>query len=178
MDFYGAMRAEVLTITPGPEYDMPYYAMDWDESEEHIFFICDLLPSDDAGRNNAYLQKYCYEPLEEIHEKYSDIPGLKPSPFHWVRAIHSPYIVTGNIDKGSPENVQLIYDCAVDYLRAWLGLYHQAKPHAPDSMHMRMVNARRKNIRTLYGENDPGGNVIQKFLGQALAEVASAIIEP
>ncbi len=178
MDFYGAMRAEVLTITPGPEYDMPYYIMDWDESEEHIFFICDLMPSDDAGRNNAYLQKYGFEPLEEMYEKYSAIPGLNPSAFHWVRAIHSPYIITGNIDKRSKENVQLIYDCAVEYLRAWLEIYRGAKPHDPNSMHMKLVKARRRNIRTLYGENDPGGAVIQKFLGAELAEVASTIIEP
>ena len=39
MNFYSTMRADVIVITPGPEYDIPYYVIDWDESEDHIFFI-------------------------------------------------------------------------------------------------------------------------------------------
>lgn len=37
MNFYGSMVAEVMVITPRPEYDIPYYIMDWDESDEHVF---------------------------------------------------------------------------------------------------------------------------------------------
>ena len=43
MNFFGLMTANVLSIRPAPAYDIPSYIMDWDESEDHIFFICDLL---------------------------------------------------------------------------------------------------------------------------------------
>jgi NAD-dependent dihydropyrimidine dehydrogenase PreA subunit len=78
MNFYGTMVADVVIVTPGPEYDMPYYVMDWDESDEHIFFICDLMPGDDVGRNQEQLQKYYYEPLEDCYHEYAALRFILP----------------------------------------------------------------------------------------------------
>jgi NAD-dependent dihydropyrimidine dehydrogenase PreA subunit len=178
MNFYGSMTADVIIITPGPAYDMPYYVIDWDESEDHIFFICDLMPGDDPGRNQRYLTEYLYDPLEELYMNYCMIPGLKSSVFHWVRAIHSPYIITGTIEKSSRENVDLLFNCAVDYLKVWLELWKKAKPQDPSSAYMRLVHERRKNIRALYKENDPGVGSLNKFLGDKMAGISLAIIEP
>lgn len=178
MNFYGSMTADVIIITPGPEYDLPYYVIDWDESEDHIFFICDLLPGDDPGRNQRYLTEYLYEPLEELYMNYCMIPGLKNSVFHWVRAVHSPYLITGTIEKSSRENVDLLFNCAVDYLKAWLELWKKATPQDAGSANMQLVHERRKNIRALYKENDPGVGSLNKFLGDKLAAISLAIIEP
>lgn len=178
MNFYGSMTADVLIITPGHEYDIPYYVIDWDESEDHIFFICDLMPSDDPGRNQKQLTEYLYEPLEELYVNYSMIPGLKKSIFHWVRAVHSPYILTGTIEKSSRENVDQLFKCAVDYLKAWLEIWKKAKPQNPNSAEMKLIHERRQNIRTLYRENDPGVGSLNKFLGDKMAGISLAIIEP
>jgi len=62
INFHGLMTASIITVAPGPEYDIPYYGIDWDESEEYIFFYCDLLPTDDPVRNSDYLQNYLYTP--------------------------------------------------------------------------------------------------------------------
>lgn len=178
MNFYGSMRADVMIITPAPEYDIPYYVIDWDESEEHIFFICDLMPSDDPGRNADYLQHYLYEPLEELYQEYSTIPGLNPSVFHWVRAVHSPYIITGTVAKSPARNVDRLFSCAVDYLKVWKDLYRQASPQDTTTQRMRFVHERRKTIRALYKENDPGVGALNKFLGDELADISLTIIEP
>lgn len=178
MNFYGTMTADVLIITPGPEYDLPYFVMDWDESEEHIFFICDLMPSDDPGRNLRYLTEYLYEPLEDLYMNYSMIPGLKPSVFHWVRAIHSPYIITGTVEKEPRSNIDQLFSCATDYLKAWITLWQKAQPRDPASPEMRLIHERRKNIRALYKENDPGVGSLNKFLGDELAAISLSIIEP
>lgn len=177
MNFYGTMVADVLIATPAPEYDIPYYVMDWDESDEHIFFICDLLPSDDVGRNMEHLQKYYYDQLEDLYQTYSGVPGMKPSVFHWVRAIHSPYIITGTVEK-TGNNVDMIYQCAVDYFNAWLKIYQDARPQDPASDAMKMIHERRKMMRALYKENDPGLGSLNKFLGDKMADVALSIIEP
>jgi NAD-dependent dihydropyrimidine dehydrogenase PreA subunit len=177
MNFYGTMVADVVSITPGPAYDMPYYILDWDESDEHIFFICDLMPSSDAVYNLDQLQKYFYEPLEDLYNEYREIPGMKPSVFHWVRAIHSPYIITGTVEK-TGNNIDMIYQCAVDYFNAWLKIYNEAKPQDPASEYMKRVHQRRKNIRELYRENDPGVGTLNKFLGDEMADASLAIIEP
>ncbi|MEI6128425.1 MAG: 4Fe-4S binding protein, partial [Pseudomonadota bacterium] len=178
MNFYGSMTADVLIITPGHEYDIPYYVIDWDESDDHIFFICDLMPSDDPGRSQHYLSDYLYGPLEELYMNYSMIPGLKNSVFHWVRAVHSPYIITGTIEKSSRENVDLLFACAVDYLKAWLEIWKKAKPGDPNSAGMKLIHERRQNIRALYQENDPGVGSLNKFLGDKMAAISLAIIEP
>ena len=67
---------------------------------------------------------------------------------------------------------------AVDYLKAWLTIRQEAKLHDLKSMHMTMVNARRKNVHTLMKENDPGGKALRKFLGEELTEAALSIVEP
>jgi len=177
MNFYGDMVADVVSITPGPEYDIPYYIMDWDESEGHIFFICDLLPSVDVGHNLEQLQNYFYEPLDDIYNDYLEVPGMKPSVFHWVRAIHSPYLITGTVEK-TGKNVDMIYQCAVDYFNSWLKIYREAEPKDPASDYMMQVHERQKNIRTLYREYDPGVGTLNKFLGDEMAEASLAIIEP
>jgi len=177
-NFFGQMRADVMVITPGPEYDFPFYVMDWDESEDHIFFICDLFPGDDPGRNGGYLEKYLYSRLEDLYQTYCMIPGLKNSVFHWVRAIQSPYIITGTVEKHPAGNVAHIFNCAVDYLKTWLTIYKEAQPRDPHSDYMKLIHERRKVIRNYYIENDPGGGAINKFLGEERARKAMAIIVP
>jgi len=178
VNFLGAMRTDVMVITPGPEYDIPYYIMDWCESEDHIFYICDLMPSDDPGRNMDYLEHYLYEPLEDLYLEYNDIPGLSSSVFHWVRAIHSPYLLVGSVGKEPKENVDRLFACAVDYLKAWLNLYQKAQPQDIHSPRMQAIQERRRSIRTLYTENDPGAGALDKFLGKDLAHLQLTIIEP
>lgn len=177
MNFYGTMVADVVVVTPAADYDIPYYIMDWDESDEHIFFICDLMPGDDVGRNQEQLQKYYYEPLEDLYHEFATMPGMRPSVFHWVRSIHSPYIITGTVEK-TPESVAGIFKCAVDYFNAWLNLYKAAQPRDPQSPEMRLINERRRQIRAVYKENDPGVGSLNKFLGDVLADTALSIIEP
>jgi NAD-dependent dihydropyrimidine dehydrogenase PreA subunit len=177
MNFYGTMVADVIVVTPAAEYDIPYYIMDWDESDEHIFFICDLMSGDDVGRNQEQLQKYYYEPLEDLYQEFSAMPGMRSSVFHWVRALHSPYIITGTVEK-TPENVAGIFKCAVDYFNAWLNIYKAAQPRDPQSPEMRLINQRRRQIRAVYKENDPGVGSLNKFLGDKMADIALSIIEP
>jgi hypothetical protein len=161
------MVAEVVCITPAAEYDLPYYMMDWDESKDHIFFFCDVVPSDDIILNSDHLEEYFYKPLEDLYLEYSfNINGLTKSPFHWVRAIHSPYTITGTIDKKDQKSLDLIFDCAEKYLRAWIKLWQNAARLDPSSEIYKRINQRRKVISKLYHENDPGGGAIAKFLGE------------
>ncbi len=177
-NFFGKMTADVLGISPSPEYDIPYFIVDWDESEDHIFFLCDLTPSDDPGRNLEYLATYLYNPLDDLYQKYCEIPGLKNSVFHSVRAIHSPYIITGTIEKNPRENVAMLFNCAVDYLKAWIKIHKEAKPKDPHSDYMKIVHARRKTVSELYHENDPGGGPMKKFLGEVRAKKVLTMLLP
>jgi hypothetical protein len=105
------------------------------------------------------------------------LPGLKNSVFHWVRAIHSPYIITGSIEKNKA-NIEMLASCARDYLKAWIEIWKKAEPQDPNSPYMKLVHERRKNIRALYKENDPGAGSLNKYLGPELGATAISIIEP
>jgi hypothetical protein len=66
----------------------------------------------------------------------------------------------------------------VDYFNSWLTIYKEAKPRDPASDAMKLIHERRKMMRAIYKENDPGVGALDKFLGSEMAEVALSIIEP
>jgi len=176
--FFGQMCVDVFGLVPAPEYDLPIFTFDWSESEDSIFYICDFYPTDDPGRNQDYLESYLYGPLEELYQEHSTIPGLRPIPLYWVRSLNSPYMITGNIDKMPRENIGRLYNCTLDYLRAWLGLWKDAKPYDSRSRHMQLVAERRAVLRSLYIENDPGIGSINKFIGEEKGERVLKLVIP
>jgi ferredoxin len=164
--FFGQMCVDVFGLVPAPEYDLPIFMFDWSESSDSIFYICDFYPTDDPGRNQGYLARYLYEPLDELYQLSSTIPGLRPVPLHWVRSLNSPYMITGTIEKHPRENIGRLFNSTIDYLRAWIGLWKKAQPCDMQSRHMQLVGERRRVLRDLYFENDPGIGTINKFIGE------------
>jgi hypothetical protein len=157
---------------------MPYYGIDWDESVDHIFFYCDLLPTDDVVRNPGYLKNYLYEPLEEYYQTYCETPGLKNSAFHWARAMFSPYVLTGTIDKADTKALSMLYGLTRDYLRAWIKVWKNAVPRDPESPYLRLVHEKQEQISALLHTNDPGGPPLCKVLGKETAETILDIVLP
>jgi hypothetical protein len=178
INFHGLMTASIITVAPGPEYDIPYYGIDWDESDQHIFFYCDLLPTDDPLRNADYLQNYLYTPLEEHYQTYYNMPGLKNNVYHWARAMFSPYVLTGTIDKSNHKAMDMLYNCTADYLRAWIKLWKSATPLDPNSDYMKLVQARRKKISQILHANDPAGPPMVKLFGKETTQLALEIVLP
>ena len=176
--FFGQMSVDVFGLVPAPEYDLPIFMFDWSESDDSIFYICDFYPTDDPGRNQNYLARYLHEPLDELYQSCSTIPGLRPIALHWVRALNSPYMITGNIEKQPRENIGRLFNSTVDYLRAWIGLWKKAKPCDMQSRHMQLVTERRRVLRALYLENDPGIGSINKFIGEEKGERVLKLIIP
>jgi len=178
INFYGMLQATIITVAPGKAYDIPCFSIDWDESADHIFFYCDLLPTDDPVRNPEYLQRYLYEPLEDLYQRYCNMPGLKSNAYHWARAFFSPYVLTGTIDKSNSRALGQLYSCAADYLRAWIGLWKSAAPREPDSEQMRLVQARRHQIGRIIHAYDPGGPPMVKLVGRETADIIMDIVLP
>ncbi|MEI6127331.1 MAG: 4Fe-4S binding protein [Pseudomonadota bacterium] len=176
--FFDQMCVEVFGVVPDRNYDLPIFMFDWSESADSVFFVCDFYPTDDPGRNQPYLEKYLYAPLEEIYERHSSIPGLKTCPLHWVRAINSPYMLFGTVEKQPRENIGRLLNCAVDYLNAWIGLWKEAVPLDADSSYMKLVHERRNVLRRLYLENDPGIGSVNKFIGEEKGKRILELIVP
>jgi ferredoxin len=176
-NFYGLTCTQIMCLTPSDCYDFPTYVMDWTEAEESIYFLCDLLPGDDLGRNRDYLASM-YDNLDDIHHNFSNIKGLMPNEFYWCRALVSPYHINGYIDKSSKRNVEKIFNCAIDYFKIWINIWKDAKPQDPKSDYMKLVQARRRTIRELFQENDPGEGTLSKFMGEEMAHIMMEITMP
>ena len=176
-NFYGLTCTQIMCLTPSDCYDFPTYVMDWTEAEESIYFLCDLLPGDDLGRNRDYLASM-YDNLDDIHHNFSNIKGLVPNEFYWCRALVSPYHINGYIDKSSKRNVEKIFNCAIDYFKIWINIWKDAKPQDPKSDYMKLVQARRRTIRELFQENDPGEGTLSKFMGEEMAHIMMEITMP
>ncbi len=177
-NFCGMLSAQVVCLTPADNYDIPTFCVDWTEGEEAIFFLCDFFPGDDPGRNMEYLEKYYYTPLDEVYQKYVGVHGLEANPFHWMRAIGSPYVLTGNIDKSRPGDMEMMFDCAIDYFKAWLKIWREATPKDPQSDDMKLVAERRKTARFLSCENDPAGGALDKFMDSEKAHAMMKLAMP
>lgn len=176
--FFDQMCIEVCGIVPGREYDLPIFMFDWSESADSLFYICDLYPTDDPGRNADYLERYLHDPLEESYQEIATLPGFRPAPLYWVRAICSPYMVTGTFDKLPRENLGRLVNTTLHYLQAWIGLWRRAQPQDPDAPHMRLVRLRRQRLNQLYRENDPGIGSLNKFLGEKRGQRILEMILP
>ncbi len=66
----------------------------------------------------------------------------------------------------------------MDYLKVWVEIYKKATPLDRESDYMKLVNARKKNIRNNYLLFDPGGGALEKFLGEKRAKKALNVIAP
>jgi len=110
--FFDQLCTEVFGVVPDRGYDLPIFMFDWSETADSIFFVCDFYPTDDPGRNQAYLHDYLHGPLDEIYERHSSIPGLKQPPLYWVRALNSPYMIFGTVEKGGPPRPAVAGDAA------------------------------------------------------------------
>lgn len=176
--FYGLSCSKTMCLTPSEEYDFPSFVMDWVEAEDAIFFLCDFLPADDPGRNRDYLTKYLYTPLEDLYPKYSAIPGIEPINLYWVRALASPYIIVGNVEKTPRKNIDKIFNCAISYFNAWIEIWRDAKPQDPHSEYMKLVNERKKMARRIYIENDPAAGILNKFLNEEKAHTIMKLVMP
>jgi ferredoxin len=176
-NFYGLTCTQIMCLTPSDSYDFPTYVMDWTEAEESIYFLCDLLPGDDPGRNRDYLANL-YDNLDDLYHKYSNIKGLAPNEFHWCRALVSPYHINGYIDKSSTKSVEKTFNCAIDYFKTWINIWKDAKLQDPKSGYMKLVKTRRKTIRELFQENDPGEGTLSKFMGEEMAHIMMEITMP
>jgi len=87
-------------------------------------------------------------------------------------------MISGNVDKDRSGNVDMIFECTIQYFKAWIEIWREAKPLDPHSAYMKLVHERRKVIRDTYLENDPAAGILNKFLGDDTAHTILKLIMP
>ena len=117
------------------------------------------------------MEKYL-EPLENIFYKGIEYyphqgPGRNPN---WFRALLSPYAIAADIFPGTKEDQDHILELMTGYLNVYYALWEKDEPQNPE--YMKPLIARREALRKNLREKDPGGFMMEKAVGQELAELS------
>jgi len=158
-------------IWPDDAHALPIYSAFWAESAKGSFFLLDFYPIADCICDIPYMEKYL-EPLENIFYKGIEYyphqgPGRNPN---WFRALLSPYAIAADIFPGTKEDQDHILELMTGYLNVYYALWEKDEPQNPE--YMKPLIARREALRKNLREKDPGGFMMEKAVGQELAELS------
>lgn len=169
--FRDKLMTYMSIIWPDNEHALPIFSSFWAESAKGGFFLLDFYPTADCICDIPYLEKYL-EPLEDIFYKGikyfpPEGPGRNPN---WYRALVSPYSLTGDYSPSTKERQEQILELTTDYLNVYHTLWEKDEPRDPE--YMKALINRREAIRVNFREKDPGGIMIEKAVGEELAELS------
>ncbi len=158
-------------IWPDDKHALPIYSAFWAERAEGSFFLVDYYPTADCICNIPYMEHYL-EPLEDIFDtgiKYypNQGPGRNPN---WYRTMGSPYALAADILPSNKTDQDRILELMTGYLNTYYSLWEKDEPRDPE--YMKPLIARRDAIRMNLREKDPGGAMMQKSVGDNIAELS------
>jgi len=158
-------------IWPADTHALPIYSAFWAESAKGSFFLLDYYPIADCICDIPYMEKYL-EPLEDIFNKgieyYPDQgPGRNPN---WYRALLSPYAIAADIFPGTKKDQNRILELMTGYLNVYHSLWEKDEPRDPE--YMKPLIARREAMRKNLRDKDPGGFMMEKAVGEKVAELS------
>ena len=165
------MQVSTCGIHPAYEYDIPRFALEWLERQEHTMFIVDLHPVKDIILYPDYVEKYL-APLHPIFNKSLEIPGTKtdltaPSPRQYPMADqYSRYAIHGEY---VPEQTEQAWDLALKFLDVWLEDWKKGEP-LKDSEEKKLNERRFEAMSELYRTLDPGARFWIRLGGEKLAK--------
>jgi hypothetical protein len=166
-------REKLMTYTcsiwPEDKYALPIYSSFWAESQKGSYFLLDLYPLADCICDLDYLEQYLM-PLEEAYEKgLQDFSKKVVRDPHWFKALVSPFYITADFSPSTKESQGRVIETKVDYLEQYLQLWKNEEPGDPE--YMKPLVARKEAIRKCLKENDPGGFMLEKAVGQEMADL-------
>ncbi len=167
--FRDKLDCYTLSIWPDDRHALPIYSAFWAESVKASYFLVDFYPTSDCVLDLPYLEKYL-DPLEDIFDRnYTEFPVKSQREFSWFKTFSSPFLVTADIIKGTEETQGNILRFITDYLKVYLDLYEADETESDE--YMAPIVKRKKAIRKILFERDPGGFMVEKALGKELAHI-------
>ena len=164
-------KYSLMNMTATDDYDLPVYAIEFDQSAKRIGTTIDLMPLVDVAVHPEYIEKYL-APLAGLWRKYRAIPGFSSegrclvqrryAAWPWARESLSPYTLDGRLD--DQEHGYTAIEAAVEYAKIWFDLLEKAEP-VRDQAYKQEMLTRKKTLQKLYRDRDPGGEVMKKLFG-------------
>jgi len=141
----------VCTIIPKNNISIPIYVSRWEEHQDTITLLVDLMPTVDMIVDEAYRVKYL-EPLNEAWERFSNLSGIQPEDDNDLRAACS-IIYTGACVPIEKEGLRMAALAPhLDYLKKYIA-YMTADKQPIDGTKQKEITRRITAVRTLLGNN-------------------------
>jgi hypothetical protein len=139
------------TIIPKNDIALPVYVSRWEERQDTITLLVDLMPTVDMIVDEAYRVKY-FEPLNETWERFSNLAGIQPEDDNDLRAACS-IIYTGACIPIEKEGMRMAALAPhLDYLKKYIS-YMTAAKHPIDATKQKEVTRRITSVRKLFSSN-------------------------
>ena len=168
--FRDKLMSYAVNIFPDERHALPIYCCFWAESAKGSYFILDFYAAADCICDIPYMEKYL-EPLENAYNRalkhYHEVSTRDPN---WFRAMTSPYYVNADVAPSTKESQDRLLGLAVEYLTVYHSLWEKEEP--ADAAYVKRLNERRWAIRNNMREKDPGGFMMEKAVGEELAELS------
>ena len=139
------------TIIPKNDIALPVYVSRWEERQDTITLLVDMMPTVDMIVDEAYRVKYL-EPLNETWERFSNLAGIQPEDDNDLRAACS-IIYTGACVPIEKEGMRMAALAPhLDYLKKYIA-YMTADKQQIDETKQKEVTRRIAAVRTLFSAN-------------------------
>ena len=141
----------VCTIIPKNDIAIPIYVSRWEERQNTITLLVDVMPTVDMIVDEAYRVKYL-EPLNETWERFSNLAGIQPEDDNDLRAACS-IIYTGACVPIEKEGMRMAALAPhLDYLKKYIA-YMTADKQPIDETKQKEVTRRISAVRSLLSAN-------------------------
>ncbi|CAN6485920.1 unnamed protein product [Victoria cruziana] len=148
-----------------PEFDLPIFCANFFTAADRNIVVLDLNPLHDVISNNNYKEKY-YRSLLPLGQKYAELlPWGEQITSESVR-FFSPIVLWTRFSSNQ-EKHDILYSAFRDYFQAWLELLDRA---TADASHVLVNREAQHKYLTWRTEKDPGRQILQKLIGESLAE--------
>lgn len=158
-----------ITVSPGPQTDIPLFGMAFANFGARPWAYIDHLPRKDLCTNPDYHFKY-YESQNDLWLKIRrENPQLDwfTSPMAYIRAVTSPtaFCYSGPMTQ---QTVDIIMEAANEKLDRWLGWLDDADPVAPADQPALLQHT--ENMRRIVAELDPANSVGERLFGKEVVD--------
>jgi len=139
------------TVIPKNDIAIPIYVSRWEERQDTITLLVDMMPTVDMIVDEAYRVKYL-EPLNETWERFSNLAGIQPEDDNDLRAACS-IIYTGACVPIEKEGMRMAALAPhLDYLKKYI-TYMTADKQPIDGTKQKEVTRRITAVRALLSAN-------------------------
>lgn len=137
-----------LSIIPREDYDLPLFLSRWEEGEDHVTLLVDIIPTVDSLIDEEYRKKYI-ESVQPLWDRFASLPGICPEESDIIRSLLSIIYTAARVPI-EKEGMRLAALAPhTEYLKSYLAFLPGAAPVADEAKHKELRGKRGALRKTL-----------------------------